>query len=130
MTKRMDILEHSGRDRHRHDTLSEATEQAPQLSPGVIDPDAAESSATPRERGEQPYEFIEEDQETPTGKPPLSYGRVPLSFMRGAPKDDATGDLPEGVERHSLPDPGEYAIRDATQLAHPILQTPAGIGGN
>jgi len=41
--------------------------------------------------------------ESDAGKVPLSYGNVPLSYIKGAPKDQA-GDLPEELEQ-SLPEP-------------------------
>jgi hypothetical protein len=141
MTKRLDAIVQSRRDRKRLDELSEQTEQALALPPDVIDPDAAEEPEIPNvkpglaeghEPGEAAAEFVEEDQQTPTGKPALSYGRVPVSYVKGAPKDGATGDLPEGVENRSPPDPGQYAVWDPADLSHPqrpIPQTPTGIGG-
>src|SRR5262249_37942700 len=41
--------------------------------------------------------------EADAGKVPLSYGNVPMSYVKGAPKDQA-GDLPEELEQ-GLPEP-------------------------
>jgi hypothetical protein len=139
MTKRLDAIVQSRRDRRRLDELSEQTEQALALPPDVIDPDAVDNAEIPgltpglaagHEPGEVAAEYVEEDQRTPTGKPALSYGRVPLSYVKGAPKDGATGDLPEGVENRSPPDPGQYAVWDPADLTHPQKPTrQAATGG-
>jgi hypothetical protein len=143
LTKRVDALMQSRRDRNRLDELSEQMERTLALPPDAIDPDnpnAGDNAEIPNVRpglaeghepGEAAAEFVEEDQQTPTGKPALSYGRMPLSYVKGAPKDGATGDLPEGVEMRAPVDPGEYAVWDPADLAHPqpSKQTPTAIGG-
>jgi hypothetical protein len=58
---------------------------------------------------------VEDDQEPPV-KPVLSYGKVPLSYVR---KRDAEGDLPEGVESRSPAPLGSDPIYDPEDLAHP-----------
>jgi hypothetical protein len=58
----------------------------------------------------------EREDQDPEVKPALSYGRVPLSYVK---KKDAEGDLPEGVERRSPPPLGNYPIYDPAELGKP-----------
>jgi hypothetical protein len=57
---------------------------------------------------------IEDDQEQ--SKPVLSYGRVPLSYIK---KKDATGDLPEGVESRAPAPLGSQPVYDPAELGKP-----------
>jgi hypothetical protein len=52
---------------------------------------------------EPPLETEADTRECDAGKVPLSYGNVPMSYVKGAPKD-ATGNLPEELEQ-DLPEP-------------------------
>jgi hypothetical protein len=52
---------------------------------------------------EPPLETEADTRECNAGKVPLSYGNVPMSYVKGAPKD-ATGNLPEELEQ-GLPEP-------------------------
>src|SRR5262249_24062754 len=47
---------------------------------------------------EPPLETEADTRECDAGKVPLSYGNVPMSYVKGAPKD-ATGNLPEELEQ-------------------------------
>jgi vacuolar-type H+-ATPase subunit H len=61
------------------------------------------------------YGEVEEDAEAPV-KPVLSYGRVPLSYIK---KKDATGDLPEGVESRAPAPLGSNPVYDPADLGKP-----------
>src|SRR5262249_7006652 len=52
---------------------------------------------------ELPEPPLEPETTSDAGKVPLSYGNVPMSYVKGAPKDQA-GDLPEELEQ-GLPEP-------------------------
>jgi hypothetical protein len=47
---------------------------------------------------------------------PLSYGKVPESFIKGGPQDEET---PPGTETPTPADPGPYYEPDPAKLAHP-----------
>ena len=57
------------------------------------------------------------EQDAAPVKPVLSYGHLPLSYLKG--KKDEAGDLPEDLEDPSL---GTDPVLDPSELAHPQEQ--------
>ena len=55
--------------------------------------------------------------EDDAGGVPLSYGNVPMSYIRG--KRDEVGDLPKEIERGTPPAFGNYPTYDPAELAYP-----------
>jgi hypothetical protein len=76
------------------------------------------------EPGSGPSDYSEDDIDTPTGKPPLSYGNVPTSYV-GA-RSEGVGNLPDDP-----PELGDHPAYNPAKLAHPQPEppTPSAIGG-
>jgi hypothetical protein len=128
LTHRMDTYIERREKQQRRDeeeALRAEQEEIQRTLASLTDPDAADPLGAANDDGdleikhapsEERYGPQVEEDADPKVKPVLSYGKVPMSYIK---KKDATGDLPEGVESRSPAPLGSDPIYGPANLAHP-----------
>jgi hypothetical protein len=129
MASRLDALEQTRRAAAREARRKQRADELASL-PDPDEPDDPHTANAPgfgpeHEPRSGPSGYSEDDIDTPTGRPPLSYGNVPTSYVR-ARSEGAIGNLPEAP-----PELGDFPTYDPAELAQPQPEppTPSAIGG-
>jgi hypothetical protein len=128
MAARLDAIEQTRRAAAREARRKQRADIEASL-PDPDEPDDPHTANAPgfgpeHEPGSGPSDYSEDDIDTPTGKPPSSYGNVPTSYVRA--RSEGADNLPGGP-----PELGDHPVFDPAELAHPQPEppTPSAIGG-